>query len=107
MFCFLLYLLFVAFFARIFEIFLISLPDYDVMESEQLLEVSMSRQLTSYRGYHKFVLNFVTFVFHSNGNVLVRATTMDSLTYMPYTSSKMHCNFGTIDDKGSVRLFYQ
>lgn len=83
------------------------ITDYDVMESEKFLEVSMSRQLTSYRGYHKFVLNFVTFVFHSNGNVLVRATTMDSLTYMPYTSSKMHCNFGTMDDKGSVRLFYQ
>lgn len=83
------------------------ITDYDVMESEKLLEVSMSRQLTSYRGYHKFVLNFVTFIFHENGNVLVRATTMDSLTYMPYTSSKMHCNFGSVDDKGSVHLFYQ
>ncbi|GAB1603732.1 uncharacterized protein LOC115220992 isoform X2 [Argonauta hians] len=83
------------------------ITDYDVMESEKMIEVSMSRRLTYFRNYPRYVLNFVTFIYHKNGQVFVKATTMDAATYMPYTSSKMYCNFGDADQAGSVKLFYQ
>lgn len=72
-----------------------------------MIEVSMSRRLTYFRNYPRYVLNFVTFIFNNDGQVFVKATTMDASTYMPYTASKMYCNFGDADQAGSVKLFYQ
>ncbi|XP_036366343.1 uncharacterized protein LOC115220992 isoform X2 [Octopus sinensis] len=83
------------------------ITDYDVMESEKMIEVSMSRRLTYFRNYPRYVLNFVTFIFNNDGQVFVKATTMDASTYTPYTASKMYCNFGDADQAGSVKLFYQ